>query len=216
MRDTGGEIEVTVERETGVYRAGQVVLAGDAWTNDLLRSFDRRLPLTITQEQVTYFTSGDRGAFAPERFPIWIWQDETSFYGLPAYGGAGPKAGQDVGGKETTATTRTFDTDDAALRRVREFLATYLPTHLGPEIYTKTCLYTLTPDRDFLVDRLTDHPGVLVVLGAAHAYKYASVLGRILAELIVDGSTPSQADIEGFRIDRAILLEANPVTSFMV
>jgi sarcosine oxidase len=216
LRDTGGEIEVVVDDDGGVYRADQLVIAADAWTNELLRSFDRRLPLTVTREQVTWFTPLDPPAFTPERFPIWIWEDEPSFYGFPTYGEPGPKVGQDVGGRETTATTRSFEPDQDALGRVRDFLATYLPGALGPEISTKTCLYTLTPDRDFVLDRLSDHPNVLVALGAAHAYKYASVLGRILAELVVDGSTSSQSEIDAFRIDRPILLEANPVTSFMV
>jgi len=74
----------------------------------------------------------------------------------------------------------------------------------------------MTPDRDFVVDRLPGVPGVLVVLGAAHGYKFASVLGRILAELVVDRSTPSAGELERFAIDRPILLEANPVTSFLV
>jgi sarcosine oxidase len=55
-----------------------------------------------------------------------------------------------------------------------------------------------------------------VALGAAHAYKFASVIGRILAELAVDGATPSAGEIERFRIDRPILLETNPQTSFLV
>jgi sarcosine oxidase len=55
-----------------------------------------------------------------------------------------------------------------------------------------------------------------VALGAAHAFKFSSLIGRILAELIVDGVTPSAAEIERFRIDRPILLEADPPTSFMV
>ena len=67
-----------------------------------------------------------------------------------------------------------------------------------------------------MLDRLPDHRGVIVALGAAHGFKYASLFGRIVAELIADGATPSQADIEPFRIDRPILLEANPATSFMV
>ena len=88
---------------------------------------------------------------------------------------------------------------------------------MGPPIYTKTCLYTLTPDRDLVVDRLPGRTGVVVVaLGAAHGFKFASVLGRILAELSIDGSTPSAVDIERFRIDRPILLEADPPTSWMV
>jgi sarcosine oxidase len=96
------------------------------------------------------------------------------------------------------------------------FLGRHLPGHLGPEILTKTCLYTLTPDRDFVVDRLPDHPGVLVALGAAHAYKFSSVLGRILAELASDGETGSAGEIGRFRIDRPVLRESNPVSSFLV
>jgi sarcosine oxidase len=209
-----GSTEVTLD-DGHVHRAAQVMVAADAWTNDLLTSFDRRLPLTIIQAQVTYFASPDPARFAPDRFPIWIWMDDPSFYGCPTYGEPGPKSAEDVGGDEVTPATRTFERNEAGYARLTEFLARHLPEQLGPEIATKTCLYTLTPDRDFVLDRLPDHPGVLVVLGAAHAYKFASVLGRILAELAVDGATPSAGEIERFRIDRSILLESNPATSFL-
>jgi sarcosine oxidase len=99
---------------------------------------------------------------------------------------------------------------------VEAFLARHLPAAVGPPIYTKTCLYTLTPDRDLVVDRLPGVPGVVIALGAAHGFKFASVLGRILAELSVNGSTPSAADLTRFHIDRPILLEADPPTSWMV
>jgi sarcosine oxidase len=215
LRDVGGEVEVTTA-DGATQRAARVVIAADAWTNELLRHYDRRLPLTITKEQVTYFASPDPAAFAPDRFPIWIWMDEPCYYGFPTYGEAGPKAAQDVGGEATTPGERTFDRDEAAYRRLTAFLDEHLPGMLGPPIYTKTCLYTLTPDRDFVVDRLPDAPNVLVALGAAHGFKYASVLGRILAELVVDGATPSASDIQRFGIDRPILLEREPATSFMV
>ncbi len=211
----GGGIEVELADGT-LHRAAQVVIAADAWTNELLAWFNRRLPLTIIQAQVTYFAPPDPALFAPDRFPIWIWMDDPSFYGFPTYGEAGPKAAEDVGGDEVTPATRTFERNEVGFRRLTDFLERHLPEHVGPEIYTKTCLYTLTPDRDFVVDRLPGVPGVVVALGAAHAFKYASVLGRILSELVVDGVTPSAAEIERFSIDRPILLEANPVTSFLV
>ena len=215
LRDDRGEIEVGTA-DGATYRTGTLVLATDAWTNDLLAHLERRLPLTITQEQVTYFAAADPAAFAPNRFPIWIWMDDPCFYGFPAYGEAGPKAAQDVGGRDTTPGDRTFERDEAAFGRVADFLARHLPGAIGPEIYTKTCLYTMPPDRDFVLDRLPDHPNVFVALGAAHGYKFASVFGRILAELAIDGATPSAPEIEGFRIDRPILLEEDPATSFMV
>ncbi len=215
IRDAGGgDLEVVTPAAT--YRTGRVVLAADAWTNDLLASFDRRLPLTITKEQVTYFACPDPGAFAPDRFPVWIWMDEPSFYGFPTYGEAGPKAAQDCGGSPVDPDHRTFERDEAAFVRVEAFMAAHLPEALGPPIYTKTCLYTLTPDRDFVVDRLPDQPGVAVALGAAHGFKFASVLGRILAELSTDGATPSAAELSAFRVDRPILLEADPTPSWMI
>jgi len=82
LRDAGGgDLEVVTPHAT--YRTSRVVLAADAWTNELLASFGRRLPLTITKEQVTYFGSPDPAAFAPDRFPVWIWMDEPCFYGFP-------------------------------------------------------------------------------------------------------------------------------------
>ena len=215
LRDVAGEIEIeTAGGET--FRVGQVVLAADAWTNELLASFDRRLPLTITREQVTYYANPRPEDFAPDRFPVWIWMDEPCFYGFPTYGEAGPKAAEDVGGQPTTARGRSFEPDRVAGARLDAFMAAHLPGSVGPEILTKTCLYTMPPDRDFVLDRLPDHPAVLVALGAAHAFKFASVLGRILAELVVDRATPSAGEIERFRIDRAPLLADDPPTSFMV
>ena len=216
LRNTGGA-ELEVETADGtIHRAPRVVLATDAWTNDLLAAFDRRLPLTVIQAQVTYFAAPDPQAFAPDRFPIWIWMDDPSFYGFPTYGEPGPKAAEDVGGDEVTPATRTYERNEAGFARLTAFLARHLPGVLGPELYTKTCLYTLTPDRDFIVDRLPEHPGVTVALGAAHGYKFASVLGRVVAELAADGVTPSAPELTRFGIDRPILREADPATSWLV
>ena len=126
IRDAGGgDLEVVTPDAT--YRTGRVVIAADAWTNELLASFDRRLPLTITKEQVTYFACPDPAAFAPDRFPVWIWMDDPCFYGFPTYGEAGPKAAQDCGGDPVDPDRRTFDRDEAAFARVEAFLADHLP-----------------------------------------------------------------------------------------
>src|SRR3990170_5399713 len=215
VRDAGGELEIVTADGT-VHRTGAVVLAADAWTNQVLAPLGRWLPLTITREQVTYFACPDPAAFAPDRFPLWIWMDETAFYGFPTYGEAGPKAAQDVGGEEITLETRTFEVNANAHARVVRFLERHLPGAVGPDIATKTCLYTLTPERDFVVDRLPDHPGVVLALGAGHGFKFASVLGRILVELALDGGTPSAAEIAAFRVDRPVLLEEHPAASFRI
>lgn len=208
IEDHGGELQVLTD-DGRAFVAGSVILATDAWTNDLLGPLGHALPLGVTQEQVTWFAAPDREAFDSARFPIWIWLDQPSFYGVPAYAGRGPKVGQDIGGRPTTASARTFEPDLDALARVEAFLARRLPGTLGGATRTKTCLYTVTPDRDFVLDRLPEAPGIVVALGAAHGYKFAALFGRLLAELALDverGSPDSRLGL--FAIDRPTLTGA--------
>jgi monomeric sarcosine oxidase len=210
IEDRGGELTLELEDGRG-FTAGVLVLAADAWTNDLLEQLGNPLPLTVTREQVTWFEATEPAAFEPGRFPIWIWLDQPSFYGFPTYRGPGPKVGEDVGGRETTARTRTFLTDPDCLRRVERFLATRLPG-IGRAVATKTCLYTLTPDRDFVLDRLPGHPAVIVALGAAHAYKFAALLGSIVADLALDATRrPPGPELSLFSLDRRTL--GSPTTN---
>lgn len=212
IRSVNAEVKVVAG---GVaYRCGRLFIAADAWTNTLLAHLGVRLPLQTTQEQVTYFAASDAAAFDPERFPVWTWLDAPCFYGFPSFGLPGPKVAEDLGGAAVTPETRTFETDGDALERVQAFLQRHLPGALGPPLLTKTCLYTLTPDRDFVIDAVPGHPGIFVVLGAAHAFKFASLIGRIVAELVVEGSTSS--DISPFTIDRPALSGENPPTRYLV
>ena len=212
VTSSGDEVAVVTSR--GEFRCARLVVTAGAWSNRTLSQLGVTLPLTVTQEQVTYFTPLEPDFFVPERFPIWIWFDEPSFYGFPTFGEAGPKVGQDVGGREVTAETRTFEPDPEALARVTTFLSRHMPKALGPIIQTKTCLYTLTPDRDFVIDHVPGHPNVVVAIGAGHGFKFASVIGRILSELALDQSTP--ADLEPFRIRRSALLDASAERRFLI
>jgi sarcosine oxidase len=212
IRPLDGEIEVLAGGRG--YRCSRLVIAAGPWSNQALAPFGVHLPLRITQEQVTYFASPHADDFRPERFPVWIWMDDPCYYGFPVFGEPGPKVGQDAGGEETGANTRTFERDDAAFERVVRFLEHRLPSALGPVLYTRTCLYTLTPDRDFVLDTLPERRDVAVAIGGGHGYKFASVIGRILADLAVEGR--SEHDLTPFRIDRAILQLADPPRTYMV
>ena len=122
--------------------------------------------------------------------------------------------GQDAGGLEVTADTRNFEVDQAALQRVTDFLDRHIPKALGPIIYTKTCLYTLTPDRDFVIDTVPGHPEATIAIGGGHGFKFASLVGRILSELAIVGRT--ERDLSPFKIDRPILKLDNPPRNYMV
>ena len=126
--------------------------------------------------------------------------DEPSFYGFPTHGHPGPKIGQDVGGRRVTTATRTFDRDEAALARVNAFLAAHLPDMAGEPFRTKTCLYTLTPDRDFVLDAVPE-PSAACSSRSGRRTRTSSrrVIGRIMAELALDGATPSAPRDRGLR-----------------
>jgi sarcosine oxidase len=217
VRDRGNASgrEIVLETDAGRIRAGRVILAADAWTNELLVRLDCRLPLVVTQEQLTYTRPADLASFRADRFPVWIWMDEPSWYGFPEFGEAGwVKTAQDCGGHEVTAQTRTFDPDPEAEARLLAFLGQQLPGASTGETITKTCLYTLTPDRDFVLDAVPGHPDVFVALGAAHGFKFAALFGEILRDLAV--GAPPPYDLSPFRITRDALTTKNPKRAWLV
>ena len=81
-----------------------------------------------------------------------------------------------------------------------EFLARYLPDAVGPELVSKTCVYDLTADRNFILDTIPGHPRIGLFVGAGHAAKFAGLIGHILADLAIDGRT--DYPIAAFSIDR--------------
>ena len=212
VRDLGGSVEVATAEAR--FRAGRALLCTDAWTGELLAQLGAELPLVVTQEQFSYFRPADAAAFAVDRFPVWIWMDDPSFYGFPAWPDAALKAAQDVGGHRVTATTRGFDPDPAAAERLAGFLRARLPAAAGAHDHTATCLYTLTPDRDLVLGPLPGHDRVLVALGAAHGFKFAPLLGRVLADLALHDGT--DVDIGPFAPDRPALTAPEPRASYLV
>ncbi len=213
VRAADGEVDIVAGGET--FRARRVVVAADAWVNELLVPLGVTLPLTVLREQVTYFNSPVLEQFAPDRLPVWIWMDEPSFYGFPVYGEHAIKGAQDCGGRPTTARARSFDPDPDELARLVEFMGRLFGTEaIGAPLRTKTCLYTLTPDRDFLLDTVPGRPEVIVALGAAHGFKFASWFGRTLTELARTGTATS--DISPFTFDRPALTDPTYVANWMV
>ncbi|GAB3444023.1 N-methyl-L-tryptophan oxidase [Streptomonospora sediminis] len=203
LHPTPAGIEVHTGDET--YLADRVVVAGDAWTNLLLAGCGVQLPLTVTQEQVTYYATANLREFAPENFPVFMWHGDHNFYGFPVYGEVATKLGQHMGGPEVTADTRTFAPDPQRRERYLAFLQRHIPGFIGPELYTKTCLYTVPPDQHFVLGALPADPRVVVAVGAGHAYKFAALIGTILAELALDGA--SSHPIDAFSLTRPALTD---------
>lgn len=197
----------------GVISAGRVVVSADAWTAELLAPLGVDLPLTVTEEQFSYFTPPRPADFRPEVFPVWIWMDEPSYYGFPTYGEQTVKAAQDCGGPTVTADDRSFAPDQDMLQRLSGFMRQVIPGS-GPPVRSKRCLYTLTADRDFIVDRLPGYPSITVGLGAGHGFKFAALFGRLLTDVAIEGESPY--DLSAFRLDRPALTDPSFEANWMV
>jgi sarcosine oxidase len=212
LHPTARGVEVVTDAET--FLAERVITAAGAWTNEVLPAAAPRLPLLVTQEQVTYYSTPHLSEFSPTRFPVFMWHGRSNFYGFPVYGEVATKLGQHLGGHPVTADTRDFVPDQERIDRQRRFLEEHIPDFLGPELYTKTCLYTIPPDQDFVVGPLPADPRIQVFVGAGHAFKFASLLGRILVDLALVGTTTHPVD--GLGLDRPALTNPAFVPTYHV
>jgi sarcosine oxidase len=128
----------------------------------------------------------------PDVFPIFIADaPEGHFYGLPALDDNGVKVAQHYGAPQVSAPAQVNRavTDDDEIN-VRRFLNRHLPGVGGPVRRASVCIYTLTPDRHFLIDVHPEYPQVVFAAGfSGHGFKFASVVGEILADLCDAGRT---------------------------
>ncbi len=210
-RVTDHDSYVVVEVDDTDYTCRGVVVAADAWTNQVLAGLGAEIPLTVTLEQPTYFAPPDPTAY--QDLPVWIWMDEPSYYGFPCYGEPTLKAAQDCGGPVVDPDDRTSEPDPEMLDRLASFVGSLLPG-AGPVVRSLRCQYTLTPDRDFVLAPVPEHPAVVVGLGSAHGFKFAPTFGRILADLVTTGKTSS--DVSAYGFDRPGLTDPAYEANWMV
>lgn len=192
---------VEIETSRGKFHAGKVILATDAWTNKLLAPLGIHIPLTVMQEQVTYFKPSDVPSFTQGQFPTWIWGGDPCFYGFPTYGEPTIKAARDHASNLMDPDGRTFVHSAELLEQLCAFLGPFIPDKTRQVLRTVTCQYTIPPDRRFIITPLEKSRDIIVGLGAAHAFKFAPAFGRVLAELAVDGET--REDISKFGMPKS-------------
>lgn len=205
---------VELETDAGRLTCRRLVVAAGAWAGPLLRQLGYALPITVTQEQVSYFQTPNLRQFAPERFPIWMWLGPGGYYGFPVYGEVAVKIAAERCRFEVTPESRTFTPRPEDEGLVRDFLARHLPGAVGPLLYSKTCLYDMPPDRNFILGALPGHPQIVMACGAAHSFKFAALIGEILAQLATTGR--SDYPIEPFGLGRAALTEAGYPREFLI
>lgn len=189
---------VSIRTSIGQFSASKVILAADAWINELLKPLGAEIPLDITQEQVTYFKPTESEAFEQSRFPVWITGGDQWYYGFPCYGEPTIKCAHDNAKNYMTPAERTFVHSPQLLEQLKSAMQDLIPDPGRQVLRTVTCQYTITPNRQFILTPLEKHKDIILALGAAHAFKFAPAIGRVAAELAIDGKTNEDVSKFGF------------------
>jgi sarcosine oxidase len=196
----GGGLEV--ETSLGVYRADHLVIAAGAWTGFFLP--DLALPLEVERVPVFWFEPGvPLAELSVGRLPLWLIDtgSDGTFYGFPYDSAVGLKVSRHHSGDLVDPDVVDRAERPADVERVRAFARSHFPAADGPLRTSTVCLYTNTPDLGFVIDV---HPAVEGVAFASacsgHGFKFAPVIGEILADLATTGSTPWP--IDAFRANR--------------
>jgi sarcosine oxidase len=194
--DTG----VTIHTATDTYHAGKLIVTAGAWATHSLA--DMGVPLTVMRQTMHWFRPADPAPFAVGRFPVFLLDTPGgAYYGLPAVDARGVKVARHYGAPELPGPEDVnWNVNDTDVSPVRSFLRQHLPTADGPNT-GQVCQYTLTPDRHFVIDWHPRYPNVAVAAGfSGHGFKFAPVVGEILADLVETGRTIW--DISLFRATR--------------
>jgi len=181
--------------------AGAAIVANGAWMSDLVRGL--RPTLTVTRQVLCWYEPLQPELFRPGRLPVFMVEAEDDVvYGFPDFAGTGLKCASHYGtGPIAHADLARQDAGPADEARTRRFLERHMPAGAGRLLAMKTCMYTMTPDEDFVIDRLPDDRRIVVCSACSgHGYKFASVIGEALADLATEGET--RHDLRRFTIER--------------
>jgi glycine/D-amino acid oxidase-like deaminating enzyme len=192
-------VRVTTTRD--VYEADQLVITAGAWNAQLI---DHLAGLAVPERQVLAWLQPSRPElFTLDRFPVFnLLVPEGRYYGFPVFSVPGFKFGKYHHFQEKgPAEQLDFEPHDYDEEMLRDFAARYFPDGCGPTLSLAACMFTNTPDGHFVIDLHPVYPQVSFAAGfSGHGFKFASVIGEIMADLAERGTTRHNIDL--FRLDR--------------
>jgi sarcosine oxidase len=185
-RELGAELRFGVK---GAIPDGKCVVAAGSWLSELVPQF----PVKVERQVMHWFDS-------PQRTPLFIWDYGTpAFYSIPDVRGDGVKIALHHAGEITSPDRIRRDVSPDEIEGVRARLRETLPSLAERYRTSVTCMYTNTPDEHFAIGVL--RPNLVVASACSgHGFKFAPVIGEIIADLVIDGKT--RHPIGPFGLDR--------------
>lgn len=196
---------VTVRTSQGEYVALKVVLCPGPWLQPILRPLGLQVDVTVMEVSVSYWRA-DPQRYDAQRFPIFMdYGSNPMVYGFPILEAPGLMKILAHTGDETTAATRHGVANPHWLRVTGEYIKQHFPgVDASTDAGTLTCLYTMTPSEDFILDRHPLHSNIIIGGGfSGHGFKLAPIVGSVLARLAL-GEPITDVDMSHFKIARVL------------
>jgi sarcosine oxidase len=198
--------EVTVTTDLRTYTAAKLIISAGAWLPELVGE-TYAAPFKVLRQLLFWFdVKGPITPFLPPDCPIFIWELQgplQAIYGFPAIDGAegGVKIATQQYEHTTTPETVNRDVSAEEAAAMHAYVAPYLPDLSSRCIKAAACLYTVTPDAEFVIDFHPESKRVIVASPCSgHGFKHSAAIGEALAELAVHGE--SHLDLSAFRFSR--------------
>ena len=216
VEPVGNGDTVCVRTGTASFTADRVVVAAGAWLPEFLgrqARADWQADFSVHRQVMHWFDTGSAAAdFAPGRFPIFIWMfgdgQEDYMYGFPSSDPAQPalKVATEQYVAATTPGTidRTVSPEETAAM-YRDRVAGRFPQIGGRALKARACMYTVTPDRRFVIDALDGLPNVLIASACSgHGFKHSAGLGEAIAERVLGRASSHGLDLRPFARQRLL------------
>jgi sarcosine oxidase len=190
---------ITVKTDRATYEADQVIFCGGAWTTKLVA--DLGIALLVTRQVMGWVWPEQPALFEIGTLPVWAIDSPRGsiWYGFPMTAESpGFKIALHARGSVTDPDQVNRELNSADEETFRECLRQHIPRADGPVLSMRTCLYTNSPDSHFIIDRHPRQPRVLLACGfSGHGFKFASVVGEVLADYATQGKTDLPAAFLG-------------------
>ena len=199
LNESSGRVTSVETSDGRTFESEVFVVTAGPWTARLLPELPVRVQPTAAR--LHYLRPADPAAYESPRLTPFSVMD-TQFYGFPVHWRGCVKVADDMIGEPFDPDRDREHEDPVALAKLRDFLARHMPGLRDAEVvYSKTCTYSMTPDSDFIIDRVPNLDNALVAAGfSGHGFKFGILIGQIMADLATRGAT--QWDLSRFRLDR--------------
>lgn len=205
--------EVTVKTNKDEYAASKLVITAGSWLPELIEK-DLGQYFKVIRQVLYWFGAKDSvEPFSLKNFPVFIWELQGNIQGIYGFPALDESSGVKIATEqyETTTSPETVDrtvTEEETQAMYERYVQPYFSGLSNKCLKAVACLYTVTPDSGFVIDKHPDHDNVIIASPCSgHGFKHSAAIGETLAQLLTEGKT--MIDISKFSLQRFIKIGSN-------